>query len=498
MISIFDAWQIWRHFRAGEFAQALAGFREDSWLMESGLGLRCRSQAFYRIGMYATAATLPVSASNWHAAWPVAVSLAACGHHERSREILRRLPWDSIPVSKKVALATALSPFMPDESLRLLQALGDAAPAPLYAGVLLRTGNRLQAQQVVRQALRDRQVQKYPELRLFETMAEQDAEPLKQLERLNAFLQSQGVPLLALRMQDQPPAPCNVTVAQALPPVHGPLVSVLMTTYRTGERVSAAIASLLSQSYHNLEIIVVDDASGDATPDIVDTWARRDARVRLIRLPVNGGTYLAKSIGLQLARGEFVTCHDSDDWSHSVKIERQVQPLLEDKTLVATTSQLIRMQDDGMFYARSVYPLARFNPSSPLFRRELVIQRMGGWDMVRTGAYSEFYARLCLVFGNQAIKRIAQPLSLGSHREGSLMTASDTGYSDSGVSPQRLAYWEAWSAWHIACLRQGRLPRLPQDLVELAANRPFAAPEEICVSAQQVKAAQEQVQTMYG
>lgn len=491
MFSIFDACQIWRHFRAGEFAQALAGFREDSWLMGSGLGLRCRSQAFYRIGMYATAATLPVSASNWHAAWPVAVSLAACGNHERSREILQRLPWAYIPVSKKIALAAALSPFMPDDALRLLQTLGDAVPAPLYAGVLLRTGNRLQAQQVVRQALQARQVQKYPELRLFETIAEQDGEPLKQLERLNAFLQSQDVPVLALRMQDQPPAPCNVTVAHALPSVQGPLVSVLMTTYRTGERVSAAIESLLSQSYHNLEIIVVDDASGDATPDIVDTWARRDARVRLIRLPVNGGTYLAKSVGLRLARGEFVTCHDSDDWSHSVKIERQVQPLLEDKTLVATTSQLIRMQDDGMFYARSVYPLTRFNPSSPLFRRELVIQRMGGWDMVRTGADSEFYARLRLVFGNQAIKRIAQPLSLGSHREGSLMTASDTGYSDSGVSPQRLAYWEAWSAWHIACLRQGRLPRLPQDLVELAANRPFAAPEEICVSAQQVRAAQQ-------
>lgn len=489
MISIFDAWQIWRHFRAGEFAQALAGFRENSWLMESGLGLRCRSQAFYRIGMYATAATLPVSASNWHAAWPVAVSLAACGHHERSREILRRLPWDSIPVSKKVALAAALCPFMPDESLRLLQALGDAAPAPLYAGVLLRTGNRLQALQVVRQALQGRQVQKYPELRLFETMAEEDAEPLKQLERLNAFLQSQGVPLLALRMQDQPPAPCNVTVAHALPSVQGPLVSVLMTTYRTGERVSAAIASLLSQSYHNLEIIVVDDASGDATPDIVDTWARRDARVRLIRLPVNGGTYLAKSVGLRQARGEFVTCHDSDDWSHSVKIERQVQPLLEDKTLVATTSQLIRMQDDGMFYARSVYPLARFNPSSPLFRRELVIQRMGGWDMVRTGADSEFYARLRLVFGNRAVKRIAQPLSLGSHREGSLMTASDTGYSDSGVSPQRLEYLESWSHWHLDCLRKGLLPQLPQDLEALAAERCFPAPEKIALTPKQVREA---------
>ena len=252
-----------------------------------------------------------------------------------------------------------------------------------------------------------------------------------------------------------------------------------------------AIESLLKQTYRNLEIIVVDDASGDTTPDLVQAWAQKDARVRLLRLTTNGGTYLAKSMGLQLARGEFVTCHDSDDWSHPLKIERQVRPLLTDSALVATTSHWVRMQDDGMFYARPVHPLMRFNPSSPLFRREVVLERMGAWDMVRTGADSEFHARLKLVFGKRAVKRIAQPLALGSHREGSLMTAGDTGYSDAGISPQRLAYWEAWGAWHIACLRQGGLPRLPQDMARLAESRLFSAPEEICVSAQQVRAAQQ-------
>lgn len=491
MFSILNAWWIWRHFRAGEFAQALASFPEGAWVTESALGLRRRAQAYYRLGMYATAASLPVSAANWQAAWPVAVSLAACGSHVRAREILSCLPWRRIPVSKKIALATALAPFMPDEALRCLQTLGSVAPPPLYAGLLLRTGNGQQAHQVVRQALEAGLAEKYPELYLFETMAEQGGDSLKQLARLNAFLQSQGVPALSLRMQDRPPGPCNVAVEQVLPPVYGPLVSVLMTTFRTGERVSAAIESLLNQSYRNLEIIVVDDASGDATPDIVAALACRDARVRLVRLPVNGGTYLAKSIGLQLAHGEFVTCHDSDDWSHPVKIERQVQPLLGDSSLVATTSQLIRMQDDGVFYARSVYPLTRFNPSSPLFRRELVIQRMGGWDMVRTGADSEFYARLRLIFGHRAVKRVAQPLALSSHREGSLMTASDTGYSGAGMSPQRLAYLEAWSHWHLDCLRKGALPYLPQALEELAEERRFAAPHEVVLTAAQVRAARQ-------
>jgi len=103
----------------------------------------------------------------------------------------------------------------------------------------------------------------------------------------------------------------------------GPLVSVLMTTFNTGERASAAIQSLLNQTYRNLEIVVVDDASQDDTPDLIATWARKDARVRLLRLPKNGGTFLAKNVGLTAARGDFVTCHDSDDWSHPLKIELQ-------------------------------------------------------------------------------------------------------------------------------------------------------------------------------
>ena len=198
-------------------------------------------------------------------------------------------------------------------------------------------------------------------------------------------------------------------------------------------------------------------------------------------------------MGLELARGEFVTCHDSDDWSHPLKIEQQVQPLLEDATLIATTSHWVRMTDDGMFYARPVHSLMRLNPSSPLFRREVVLKRMGAWDCVRTGADSEFLARLRLVFGKRAIKRIVKPLALGAHRVGSLMTADDTGYSETGISPQRLAYWEAWSGWHLGCLRRDELPCLPLNLRALSEQRPFFAPSGICVNVKQIEAAQRQL-----
>src|SRR5690606_36601102 len=134
--------------------------------------------------------------------------------------------------------------------------------------------------------------------------------------------------------------------------------------------------------------------SQDCTRELLEDLVARDSRIKLIALPQNIGTYAAKLIGLQHATGEFVTCHDSNDWSHPQKIERQVRPLLDNPWLVCTTSCWIRITDDGQFYSRLGPPFMRLNPSSPLFRRELVLQHAGAWDVVPTGADSEFLARI--------------------------------------------------------------------------------------------------------
>lgn len=435
--------------------------------------------AYYSLSMYATVANLQDVHCDGRTVMARAVSLAACGHMAEAEALVMaaRGRADCRPLWGP--MADALAPFMPQQALDLLH--NTNAPPALLAALMLRVGRVGEAVAVLDKAIAAGQAGKWPELHLYQSNALRDG-PQAQMARLNAFLQARQVPPLVLRDPSLPPGPCNVQMAQSAAPVHGPLVSVLMTTFRTGARASVAIESVLQQSYRNVELIVVDDASGDETPDMVQAWAERDQRVKLIRLRRNGGTYLAKNVGLQMARGEFVTCHDSDDWSHPLKIERQVRPLLENKQWVATISHWVRMQDDGFFYARPVHSLMRFNPSSPLFRREQVLAQAGAWDCVRTGADSEFLARLRLVFGRHAIKRVEQPLALGAHRADSLMTASSTGYSDTGISPHRLAYWEAWSRWHIEVLRRKALPRLPLDMVRLAAERPFEAPAEIVLS----------------
>jgi glycosyltransferase involved in cell wall biosynthesis len=254
-----------------------------------------------------------------------------------------------------------------------------------------------------------------------------------------------------------------------------------MTAHNTSAYISSAIESLREQSYQNIEIVVIDDFSTDDTPNIVQEIALRDSRVRYYRLPRNLGTFAAKTVGFEHARGDFVMCHDSDDWSHPEHIAMQIAPLLQNDKLIATASHWVRVGENGGYYAYSVYPLLRLNRTSLLFRKDIVQKNMDLWDIVRTGADSEFYARMKLVFGHHAIRQIKMPLILGAHRENSLMTAADTGYNSQGISAERLAYWEAWTHWHIKKLRQKEKPAMI-NLWQENAKRPFDVPAKIYVS----------------
>ncbi|QIM63836.1 hypothetical protein A1D29_00320 [Pasteurellaceae bacterium Orientalotternb1] len=240
-----------------------------------------------------------------------------------------------------------------------------------------------------------------------------------------------------------------------------PLVSILVTIYNTQEYIENTLTSLLSQSYPNIEIIVIDDNSTDDSLLIIKRFIKRHSNIKLVSLEHNVGTYIAKNIGIKYAQGEFIICHDSDDWAHPRKIELQVKPLLDNPNLVATFSKWVRLDKYGQPYTHYIYPLLRLNPSSALFRRKEVESRMGLWDWVRIGADSEFNTRLQLVFGAQRYCIINKPLTFGAHRENSLMTHTKTGYID-GFSSQRELYGLAWNYWHITQLKQGKSIKLPK------------------------------------
>ena len=454
-------------FLQGRFAEALA--QRHVFDANSSAAL----YSHYRLGMYRTVAH-HARITDALSALASIVSLAACGDTARATALCREALSRNVLGRRRVALADELAPYMPILASEVLGANGNPV---LRAALYLRNKATAEAQGVLDQAFSEHQQMRWPELHLLMANAQQ-ASPGEQLEHLNVFFKSHGLSPVRLRNPELPPAATNLVSATNIAPVGGPTISVLMTAFRTGERIYHALESLLAQSYRNLEIIVVDDASDDDTGSIVRALASQDNRIRYFRLPCNVGTYVAKTAGLMQARGEYVTCHDSDDWAHPMKLALQIKPLLEDPALVFSTSHWVRIQDDGVYYARPVHPLARFNPASPLFRKSAVLTQSGTWDLVRTGADSEFHARLHLTFGRRSSARLKAPLTLGAHRPDSLVTAAATGYSDVGMSPIRLAYWEAWAAWHIQELRHGKRPSLVQNP---GAKRPFPAPDSILV-----------------
>ena len=81
----------------------------------------------------------------------------------------------------------------------------------------------------------------------------------------------------------------------------GPLVTVIMPVFNGGDFLETAIRGVLSQTYKNLELIIVDDASTDASKQVAQKAAKKDARVRVLSVAKNGSAYAARNLALDAA-----------------------------------------------------------------------------------------------------------------------------------------------------------------------------------------------------
>ena len=467
-------------FYKGSFTHLLAEYGDTKILSYNQ-----KLWSLYKLGMYDSVRLLEYKKLNWMGYFAKIVSNAACGEYEVVKKLIDETTQYYRPKWYFKKLANALAPFIPELSLYILELKASQQLSQiLYIALLLQVGRYREVKNEF-QRIKEGDFNKSPEFYLYQTNLIKKLTPLEKLDKLNHYFSLMGLSQVMLEDRALDPSTMNLKSSSLhLSNIQQEsLVTIIMTTYNTNIRAEAAIASILQQTYTNFELIIVDDASQDNTLEVLNQWATKDQRIRIISLVENVGTYVAKNIGLKYARGEFITCHDSDDWSHPFKIEYQVKPLLDNSKLMATISYWLRIDDTGYYFARAVYPLLRQNPSSLLFRKEEIIESIGVWDNVRTGADSEFIMRLKLVFGKEAFKRVKLPLSLGAHRENSLMTASDTGYCGQGMSSQRLNYWESWSQWHIDKIRLKQIPFIYFDVEQ---QRTFDAPQEILIKKETV------------
>ena len=125
-----------------------------------------------------------------------------------------------------------------------------------------------------------------------------------------------------------------------------PLVSVIIPIYKVEAYLAECVDSVLHQTYHNLEIILVDDGSPDGCGAMCDAYAAQDGRVRVIHRP-NGGLSAARNSGMDIATGEFITFLDSDDWMYRGTIEGYMQCFAKHPELDLVESRIYFASSDN-------------------------------------------------------------------------------------------------------------------------------------------------------
>jgi glycosyltransferase involved in cell wall biosynthesis len=159
------------------------------------------------------------------------------------------------------------------------------------------------------------------------------------------------------------------------------LVSVIVPAFNAATDIAQTVRSVLAQTYQEIEVIVVDDGSRDATCAIVEEFAARDPRIQLVRQS-NGGVGAARNTAIRQARGKYIAPLDADDFWYPDKLEKQVacmQRFGDETGLVYCWSDLVN-EDGELLYTsppfrfegrlRHVLVLSNVlgNASVPLFR----------------------------------------------------------------------------------------------------------------------------------
>lgn len=152
-----------------------------------------------------------------------------------------------------------------------------------------------------------------------------------------------------------------------------PLVSVIVPAYNASRFIGETLNSVLSQSYGNIEVIVVDDGSQDETLQIVESIATMDARVTLLQQP-NKGVAAARNLAIEKSRGEYIAPIDADDLWHPEKIQKQVAYMLRSgPSLGLVYTWWLSIDEEGLL----IYTSPRWRMEGPVYKTLVALPFIG-------------------------------------------------------------------------------------------------------------------------
>ena len=112
------------------------------------------------------------------------------------------------------------------------------------------------------------------------------------------------------------------------------MVSIIMPAYNAEKTINKSINSIVNQIYKDFELIIINDGSEDGTQDIIDSWVKKDSRIKSYVIK-NSGPANARSVGLNAANGKYIAFCDADDEMHEDMLQQMESKFDEDIDLVA-------------------------------------------------------------------------------------------------------------------------------------------------------------------
>jgi glycosyltransferase involved in cell wall biosynthesis len=191
------------------------------------------------------------------------------------------------------------------------------------------------------------------------------------------------------------------------PMANGPLISVLMSTFNGDRYLRAAMESILGQTFGDFEFLVFDDGSTDSTPAVLQEYARRDPRLRIITQQ-NQGLTKNLNAGLRMSRGSLIARMDADDISLPLRFEKQVAYLNAHPDCVCVGSYVQLISTDGEFLTtpprqpdqaaimeQLMQGKAEFLSHPTIMMRRDAVEKAGGYrEQFRTAQDLDLYLRL--------------------------------------------------------------------------------------------------------
>lgn len=204
------------------------------------------------------------------------------------------------------------------------------------------------------------------------------------------------------------------------------LVSIIMPSYNTAQYISDSINSVLSQTYDNWELIIVDDCSTDKSIDVIKSF--QDSRIVLLQNEKNSGAAISRNYALREAKGKWIAFLDSDDTWAPNKLEKQIQFMLDNHYSFTYTDYQINLNGVLQPYVytapnvvtkRRMYDYCYFSTITVMYDREKI-----GLIQIPNLRKNNDYAMWLKAIEKSNAYRLPECLSVYNKHDGSISSGS--------------------------------------------------------------------------